>query len=39
MSMPSLVTGTEYGILILGAIGSVVFAVIATIVQMIRKNK
>lgn len=37
--MPSLVTGTEYGILILGAIGCVIFGIVATLVQMIRKKK
>lgn len=37
--MPGLLTGTEYGILILGAIGCVIFGVVATIVQMIRKKK
>jgi hypothetical protein len=37
--MPGLVTGTEYGILILGAIGCVIFGIVATIVQMIRKKK
>ena len=37
--MPGLVTGTEYGILILGAIGCVIFGVVATIGQMIRKKK
>ena len=37
--MPGLVTGTEYGILILGAIGCVIFGIVATLVQMIRKKK
>ena len=37
--MPSLVTGPEYGILILGAIGCVIFGIVATLVQMIRKKK
>jgi Flp pilus assembly pilin Flp len=37
--MPGMVTGTEYGILILGLIGCVIFGVVATVVQMIRKKK
>ena len=37
--MPGLVTSTEYGILVLGAIGCVIFGIVATIVQMIRKKK
>jgi hypothetical protein len=37
--MPGMVTGTEYGIFILGAIGCVIFGVVATLVQMIRKKK
>ena len=37
--MPGLVTGSEYGILILGAIGCVIFGIVATIVQMMRKKK
>jgi Flp pilus assembly pilin Flp len=37
--MPGMVTGAEYGILILGLIGCVIFGVVATVIQMIRKKK
>ena len=37
--MPSMVTGTEYGIYILGLIGCVIFAVVAAVIGMIRKKK
>ena len=37
--MPSMVTGTEYGIFIMGSIGCVIFAVVATVIQLIRKKK
>lgn len=36
--MPGLVTSTEYEILILGMIGSVVFAVIATVIHLFKKK-
>ena len=37
--MPGLVTGTEYGLFIPGAIGCLIFGVVATLVQVIRKKK
>lgn len=37
--MPSMVTGAEYGILILGLIGCVIFGLVAGVVQMLRKKK
>lgn len=37
--MPSMVTGTEYGILILGLIGCVIFGIVAGVIQMLRKKK
>ena len=37
--MPSMVTGTEYLTLILGFIGCVIYAVVATIIKPLRKKK
>ncbi len=37
--MPSMVTGTEYLILILGFIGCVIYAVVATVIKSIRKKR
>jgi len=34
-----MVSGTEYGIYILGLIGCVIFAVVATVIGTIRKKK
>jgi hypothetical protein len=37
--MPGMVTGTEYGIFILGAIGCVIFGIVAGVIQLLRKKK
>ena len=37
--MPSMVTGMEYGIYILGLIGCVIFAVVATVIGILRKKE
>jgi len=34
-----MLSGTEYGIYILGSIGCVIFAVVATVIGTIRKKK
>jgi hypothetical protein len=39
MAMPSLVSGSEYVLLIAGFIGCLVIAVVATLISMIRKRK
>jgi len=36
--MPSMVSGSEYAIYILGLLGCVIFAVVATVIGMIRKK-
>jgi hypothetical protein len=37
--MLDLVTGSEYGILVVGFIGCAIFAVAATVISMFRKRK